>query len=79
MTWQNNDPGFECSCGAPLLVKVEKGTGEAMLLCLFHTSEAGACFPIPREKPDGWNDLTEDQRRALVIVYQNALRLEQGE
>jgi hypothetical protein len=58
--WENNEDGPTCSCGGPTTVKItEDGSGEVLLLCLFHTYEAGAMWRLPAERPVNWPDTEE--------------------
>lgn len=53
--WVNNEDGPLCSCGAATIVKVmDDRSGEALLLCLFHTYEEGAMWRLPNERPADW-------------------------
>lgn len=64
--WQDREKGPECFCGAPTCVVVSKD-GRVDLLCFFHTYEAGAMFPLPRnDRPENWPNLTSDEMSALV-------------
>ena len=50
------EKGPECFCGMPTMVHVDDD-GKAWLLCVFHTNEAGAMFPLPKNgRPDDWPD-----------------------
>jgi hypothetical protein len=51
--WRENEEGPDCACGCPRVVKIMPN-GRAILLCLFHTGEAGAYTPLPAERPEGW-------------------------
>lgn len=63
--WIDHERGPECFCGMPTGVIVnEDGTAE--LLCIMHTYEAGAMFPLPAERPDNWPDLPRDELNALM-------------
>jgi len=54
--WVDNEPGPTCrGCGDQTIVKVTS-EGEAVLLCLLHTPEEAACWPLPSEKPDNLPD-----------------------
>lgn len=54
MLWTNNELGPHCFCGNPTVVKTETFGEGPMLLCLFHTSEEGALFNLPDERPEWW-------------------------
>lgn len=61
MKWTDKEEGPTCYCGMPTVVVVDED-GNADLLCLFHSSEAGAIFPLPRDKrPDNWPHLTDNE------------------
>lgn len=51
--WTENEDGPDCECGSSRIVKITPN-GNAVLMCLFHTGEAGAVTGLPAEKPDGW-------------------------
>lgn len=53
MTWTENEPGPDCSCGNPTVVKATPD-GNFVLLCFFHTAEAGAVTVLPPERPPDW-------------------------
>ncbi len=51
--WTDNEDGPDCQCGNPTVVKLMPD-GKPVLMCLFHTGEAGAIFPLPSERPETW-------------------------
>ena len=51
--WTENEDGPDCACGNPTVVKIMPG-GQVVLMCLFHTREAGAFTYLPPDKPEGW-------------------------
>lgn len=64
--WIDKEKGPECFCGMPTAVFLcEDGT--AALLCIFHTDEAGAMFPLPSERPDNWPEIPREELNALMI------------
>ena len=73
--WVNNDEGPECFCGNPTVVKTDFKK-YAVLLCLFHTREAGSIFALPPEKPDWWPNppspetLLEFMRSAPTAIFE---------
>jgi hypothetical protein len=48
--WRENEDGPDCACGEPTVVKLLPD-GTAVLLCFFHTGEAGAYTRLPAERP----------------------------
>jgi hypothetical protein len=62
------EKGPDCFCGA--LTWVEPGE-PAMLVCIFHSRDAGACFPLPKERPEKWPDLTRDELHACMVKGAN--------
>jgi len=60
--WVNNEDGPDCTCGDPTVVKTV-ATGGAVLICLFHTNEAGVSYRLPDEAPDNWSEMTIEQVR----------------
>ena len=74
MIWTNNEDGPTCyGCGYPTVVKVfeEDGKEKAILLCLFHTKEEGACWSLPSEhKPEGWPKLPDEEIHKLILEGQ---------
>jgi hypothetical protein len=51
--WAENEDGPDCACGNPTVVKITPG-GQPVLMCLFHTAEAGLITVLPLERPGGW-------------------------
>jgi len=51
--WTENEDGPDCACGNPTVVKIMPD-GKPVLVCFFHTSEAGMVTPLPAERPAGW-------------------------
>jgi hypothetical protein len=51
--WRENEDSPDCACGEPTVVKILPD-GRAILLCFFHTGEAGAYTVLPAERPAGW-------------------------
>jgi hypothetical protein len=39
--------------------------GRAVLLCLFHTADAGLASPLPAERPSGWPGRREEPGSGL--------------
>jgi hypothetical protein len=64
--WIDHEKGPECFCSMPTGVIVHED-GTADLLCIMHTYEAGAMFPLPAERPDNWPDLSREELNALMI------------
>lgn len=62
--WVDNEEGPICSCGFETVVKKD-AEGTFMLLCFFHTPQAGALFKLPQEAPDGWPD-REIAKKAML-------------
>ncbi len=67
MNWVNQEKGPECYCGMPTAVVVLE-SGRAELLCIFHTNAEGAMFPLPKERPENWPDLTKDELNACMFL-----------
>lgn len=65
MKWIDKEPGPECYCGAPTFVALFEN-GDAALICIFHEYEAGASFPLPKEKPEKWPNMTNEEMAELV-------------
>jgi hypothetical protein len=64
--WIDKEKGPECFCGMPTGVYVNSD-GEAGLLCIFHDTEAGAIFPLPKDaRPDNWPDIPREELNALM-------------
>jgi hypothetical protein len=59
------EKGPPCFCGCPTWVEPDLG-GEATLICIFHTKEAGASFPLPSARPENWPNLTQDELHACM-------------
>jgi hypothetical protein len=58
--------GPKCTCGNPTMVVIEEN-GRAALMCLFHSYEEGALFPLPNNgRPDHWPNLTHEELKELV-------------
>jgi hypothetical protein len=51
--WVSNEPGPDCSCGNATVVK-QTPDGGFVLLCLFHTADAGLITALPDHRPDNW-------------------------
>lgn len=73
--WTNNEDGPDCTCGEPTVVKLvealHSGSKRAVLLCLFHSGEAGRIVPLPTQRPANFSDWTIDDV-ALAIVRDQA-------
>ena len=64
--WIDREKGPECFCGMPTGVIVHQD-GTADLLCIMHTYEAGAMFPLPTDgRPDNWPDIPREELNALM-------------
>ncbi len=64
------EKGPECYCGMPTGVHVDED-GKAWLLCIFHTNEAGAMFPLPKDgRPDNWPEVTPEELNAIMLKGQ---------
>lgn len=60
------EKGPECYCGCPTGVIIDSD-GKAWLLCIFHTNEEGAMFPLPKDgRPDNWPDIPREELNALM-------------
>lgn len=65
MTWIDREPGPTCFCGMPTCVIVSDHRVD--LMCLFHSSEAGIMFPLPKDKrPEHWPDMSDSEMKDLV-------------
>jgi hypothetical protein len=51
--WQENETGPDCSCGNPTVVKLLPNS-VPVLMCLFHSGEAGLMTRLPAERPADW-------------------------
>lgn len=56
---------FDCYCGKPAAVIVKDG--ETSLFCFAHTYGAGLWAPLPKEKPDDWDD--GPLRAEALVLY----------
>lgn len=64
--WIAHEKGPECYCGMLTGVYVNSD-GQAGLLCIFHETEAGAIFPLPKNaRPDNWPELSREELNALM-------------
>ncbi len=67
MNWTHGEKGPECFCGMPTGVVVSEDGKRVDLLCIFHSYEAGAMFPLPvNGRPENWPNVTNDEIKALV-------------
>jgi len=60
------EKGPDCYCGCPTWVEPKMGNDGAYLICIFHTKEAGASFPLPSCRPDNWPNLTQDEMQTFM-------------
>lgn len=75
MEWKTGEKGPTCFCGMPTNVVIDN-EGNCNLLCVFHTSMAGALFPLPKSgKPDKWPEMSDPEMASLI----DAGYAEQGE
>ena len=70
--WKSGEIGPTCPCGRKTVVMVEPDCtapeclgggfmqGGVGLLCFAHTKESAEYWPLPKEKPDDWEDLKKD-------------------
>jgi hypothetical protein len=58
-TWTENEDGPACACGELTVVKILPG-GQPVLMCLFHTREAGAVTRLPPDKPECFQSCDPD-------------------
>ena len=63
--WQKSESGPTCFCGWPTIVTMNDD-GTASLLCIGHTYEAGAIFPLPKERPEKWPNLSNEEMKTLI-------------
>jgi hypothetical protein len=70
MNWTHGEKGPECYCGMPTGVVVSEDGKRADLLCIFHTNEAGAMFPLPAERPANWPELSEEDLTKCMVQGQ---------
>ena len=64
--WIDKEHGPECFCGMPTGVYVDSD-GKAGLLCIFHDTEAGAIFPLPKDgRPDNWPDISREELNEIM-------------
>jgi hypothetical protein len=67
MEWKHGEKGPRCFCGSPTNIMIDDKSGEVNLLCLTHTSLAGALFPLPKDdRPENWPTLTDEEMIVLV-------------
>lgn len=67
MNWINKEKGPQCFCGMPTSVCVSEDGKINYLLCIFHTSAAGAMFYLPTNgRPEHWPNVTHDEMVALT-------------
>lgn len=67
MNWTHGEQGPTCFCGMPTYVMISEDNKRINLLCVFHTSEAGALFPLPiNDRPDNWLNLTDEEMSDLI-------------
>lgn len=57
--WVDNEEGPTCVCGGPTMVKVND-LNAPVLLCLFHTADAGVVWSLPGERPADWPENWKD-------------------
>lgn len=64
--WIDKENGPKCFCGMPTSVYVSED-GKPWLLCIFHESEAGSMFPLPKNgRPDNWPDIAREEFNAIM-------------
>jgi hypothetical protein len=63
--WVHGEEGPTCTCGKPTFVSVLDG-GQINLLCLLHEKEEGAFYPLPKDRPSNWPNLTHPEMAELV-------------
>lgn len=51
-------------CGKATVVVINNG--KASLLCFAHTKQEAAFFPLPKDRPTHWPNLTNEEMVALV-------------
>jgi hypothetical protein len=64
MNW-SKESGPKCPCGMPTFVDVDD-EGNANLICIFHTYDSGAIWPLPKSRPDNWPNLSDNEIDALI-------------
>jgi hypothetical protein len=64
--WTGKEKGPDCFCGCPTWVE-PVGSGPPILICIFHSKEAGASFPLPADRPDNWPNLTPEELHAYLL------------
>ena len=55
--WIDNEEGPCCTCtpyGCPPTIVKRMANGRYLLVCFFHTPEAGVTWDLPPEKPSDW-------------------------
>jgi hypothetical protein len=62
--WIDGESGPTCLCGWPTIVTVTE-TGP-VLLCFGHSKHAGRSWRLPKERPDNWPDLTDDEMETVI-------------
>ena len=63
--WTHGEPGPKCFCGRDTNVMI-CADGKVNLMCLAHTKEETALFPLPATRPEKWPDMTNEEMQALV-------------
>ena len=64
--WIDKEHGPECFCGSPTSVYLSSDD-TAGLVCIFHDTDAGALFPLPKDaRPDNWPNITREELNMLM-------------
>lgn len=64
--WRDREPGPDCYCGRGRGVVLVREGELPELLCIFHTNQEGAVFCLPKERPENWPDLNNDEMQVLI-------------
>lgn len=64
--WIENELGPPCGCG--MMTSVKKMEGKFVALCFFHTSEAGAFWPLQQEAPDDFSEWAKKIEEELTQI-----------
>lgn len=71
--WEDKEK-ISCPCGNPAIVNFMEGNPRPQMLCIFHSYESGALYPLPMVKPDWFTDNTNKElvNKVLTLGSQEA-------
>ena len=61
------EKGPPCYCGFKTTWVEPSEDGPPTLICFAHTKASGAAFPLPKDRPDNWPDLTKEELNACML------------